>query len=326
MLFSLHPSGYLAPFNEKASGNLIAGTPCPECRRVSGHSIQCPFFAYDETKGKTSRPSLFNATAILWAMYRKRSLFTFTLPSLEAFTYQRDFDCPETGDLVIAAKFSKVMEAWSIREKRRGHKLSYTWVSEAQMKRRTKFGGIGDIHFHVAANVAWKSNNGKVIDLESLQWLQNLWCEHVGKFAGNCIDVRPIQDDLDSIPGYMQKYMAKGSMRMIISRRFAATRDLTRFKPIHLKSFPDVEVVNQVTKVIERGSQAYANGYKNLDPYEATVYYLNTSQVLELYGAHMAAESDFHSSGSMKGFHEADIFTRRLKRHNAWLQQAYTLA
>lgn len=199
--------------------------------------------------------------------------------------------------------FSKVLEAWSTRTKRGGKKLSYAWVSEAQMKRQTKYGGIGDLHFHLVANVAVKDDQRYVIDSQTLQWLQNLWCSHVGEYAGNCLHVDPIPSGVDSIPGYLGKYMGKGAQRMIISRRFGASRDLTRFKPISLTSFPEATVINSVTKT---------DGV-----YESTTHYLDTQECLEVYGALFADQDLFSAKNSTKGFTEADI-SRRKDDREGW--------
>jgi len=301
MPFSLHPSGYCVWFNESSTENLIQGFPCPDCKRIAGHSIECPAFVYREDKGKSSRPKLFNATSILWAKSQEKSFITFTLPSLDTGTYQRDADCPLTGDLILATKFSKVLEAYAIREKRRGSRLSYTWVAEAQMKRMEKYGGIGDLHYHLIVNKRIKEDGGRLCDKETLMWLQNLWCEHVGVSAKNCVHVDPLPDGINSIPSYVSKYLGKGSQRMILSRQFAASRDLTRFKPIQLRSLPECDLIQQYECVTPTG-------------YEVQVNFFNTRQVLELYGSDMAFESQIDSSRTDKNFTHTAITERQVSR------------
>jgi len=299
--FSLHPSGYCVWFNESSQSNLIQGEPCRYCKRIAGHSVECPAFVYREDKGKSSRPKLFNATSILWASSKEKSFLTFTLPTLSDGTYQRDYDCPETGDLYLASKFSKVLEAYSLREKRKGLPLSYTWVAEAQMKRKDKHGGIGDLHYHLIVNKRIKADGGRVIDKDTLTWLQNIWCEHIGANAKNCLDVRPLPDGIDSVPGYVSKYLGKGSQRMILSRQFGASRDLTRFKPIQLRSLPECDLINEYDCITPTG-------------YEVSVKYFNTRQVLELYGADMAFESQINSSRTDRNFTEQSILDRKIRR------------
>lgn len=277
------------------------GTKCPECKRVAGHHPTCSKFKLS-TNAISSRPQLFNATSVLWGLHRSRNLFTFTLPSLELFTYQKSASCETTGDLAITSRFSKVLEAWSTRVKRSGGKpLSYCWVAEAQTKRQLKYGGIGDIHFHLIANVVVKSDSRRVVDKETLTWLQDIWCDHIGSYAGNCVHVDPIPDLIDSIPGYLGKYMGKGSQRRILSRKFAATRDLTHFAPISLNSLPQhVDIVNAVRK--DHGD------------WIAEYFYLNTAEVLEQYGHHMRNQWAVNQSSNDPRFTPAEIEIRAKNR------------
>lgn len=277
MPFSLHPSGYCVWFSESNGNNLTPGYPCPDCNRIAGHSVGCPAFVYREDKGKSSRPKLFNATSILWAQSKERSFITFTLPSLQNGIYQKGVDCPDTGDLAIARKFSKTLEAYSLREKRRGSPMSYTWVAEAQMSRQAKYGGIGDLHYHLIVNKRIKEDGGRLADPDTLNWLQNLWCSHIGVDSNNCVHVDPLPDGIDSIPSYVSKYLGKGSQRMILSRQFQCSRDLSRFKPITLKQLPDCKLIRSHNSVTPSG-------------FEVSMHYFKTSEVLEQYGLHMLAE------------------------------------
>lgn len=305
MPFSLHPSGYCAYFSEYYSDNLVTGRPCPLCGRIAGHSRSCPSWKYDETKGKTSRPKLFDCTSVLWARSPQKNFITFTLPSLAGGIYQRDPDCPETGDLIITGKFSKVLEAYALRSKRAGDKLSYAWVSEAQTKRSLKFGGSGDIHYHLIVNKQLKDDRGKVTDKNTLFWLQNLWCEHVGVHAKNCVHVDPLPDYINSTPAYLSKYLGKGTQRMILSRRFNASRDLTKFKPVTLSNLPDCELMGSYDYTTPTG-------------YEMTVRYYNTREVLECYGSAMLAESELDGTRTDKNFTTAAIIERAITRQRAF--------
>jgi len=66
----------------------------------------------------TSRGKLFDCVSVLWAMNANKSFFTFTLPSLENGTYQRDPLCSTTGDLEVGKMFSRTLEAWKRKEQR----------------------------------------------------------------------------------------------------------------------------------------------------------------------------------------------------------------
>jgi len=288
MPFRLHPSGYCAYYNESGNENLKPGKSCIFCGRVAGHAHDCPdFITYPgdgrgvkQVAGSTSRGSLFNAVSVLWHKSRVKSFITFTLPSLRDGVYQRSPVCEHTGDLAVTKKFSKVLEAYKIRVKRTwGEKMSYVWVSEAQMQRQEKFGGCGDLHFHLVVNQDLKNNAGRFIDYDTFRWLQSLWCRHIGAEANNCVHVDNIPGELNSIPAYLSKYLGKGAQRRIISRRFAASRDLTNYKPVTLQDFPAVDLVRSVEK--------QAEGFKYV------MHYFNTSQVLDTYGAHMEDESRF---------------------------------
>lgn len=301
MPFRLHPSGFCSYYSEFNNSNLLTGCACRYCKRVAGHSTDCPDYKPKEPKGKSSRPSLYNASSVLWCKAQTgTNFYTFTLPSLENGTYQRSVDCPETGDIAIAEKFSKVLEAWSVRTKRAGRKLSYTWVSEAQMKRQKKFGGVGDIHYHLVASELVKDAH-RVTDREGLEWLQALWCSHIGVNASNCLDVDFIPPSVNSIPAYLSKYMGKGAQRKILSRQFAATRDLTKFKPITLVELPDVDLIASKDLYFESG-------------FEMTAYYFNTQQVLETFGHHMEYESKLQGSISNKHFTPRGIANRAAYR------------
>lgn len=297
MPYRLHPSGYCAVFGETSQENLVPGKPCIFCGRVAGHANDCPdFVTYPFggqsntviASGKSSRGSLYNAVSILWHRSRVKSFVTFTLPSLDHGTYQYLPDCEQTGDLAVTRMFSKVLEAWAVRVKRLyGEKLSYVWVSEAQMKRQEKFGGCGDLHFHLVVNQRIKADDKTVVDMETLQWVQDLWCKHVGASSNNCVHFDPIPDNVNSIPSYLAKYLGKGTQRRILSRRFGCSRDLSELKPITLNHAPqDVGLVRAVTKKID-------------ESFSVTTEFYNTRDVIEKYGKYMAAESDF--VGGAKG-------------------------
>lgn len=280
MPFKLRPSGYCVFFHGAGNDNLLKGAACPSCKRVVGHHFDCMYFENKDVTGESSRAKLFDAASVLWAKSPDKSFITFTLPSLGDGTYQVGARCSTTGDLQVTQKFSKVLEAWSKRQRRAGHPLSYVWVAEAQMKRQKKFGGVGDLHFHLVANVKIKDIDGRVCDRELLTWLQALWCEHIGVQAHNCVHVDPIPDDIRSIPGYLTKYLGKGSPRMIHSHKFGASRDLTRYKPITLSRIPTADLEGLVDITTKTG-------------YEISLNFFNTRQILEEFGGAMVNESLF---------------------------------
>lgn len=300
-MFVLHPSGYCSFDSESGRDNLIRGTKCPCCNRVAGHSYLCPYFKF-KPGATASRGKLYDCCAVLWAKSDVTNFITFTLPSLTDGTYQRDPDCPETGDLVIAVKFSRVLEAWKIRNKRRGKNISYTWCAEAQMKRQAKFGGIGDIHYHLVANVSIKNRLDKMEDIDELQWLQAQWCNAIGVSSANCVDVAGLPEGVNSVPAYMAKYMGKGEGRAIIGRKFGATRDLTKYQPLRFKTLPELPEVTR-------------REFSTLTGYEGTVIYFDTRTTLETYGALMSQESKFQGNDKFDArFTYAAITDRAIRR------------
>lgn len=299
MPFRLHPSGYCVYFPDGVSlSNLVAGQKCPDCGRVAGHHVACPKFVL-KNSGSSSRESLFNCAAVLWHCSPEKSFITFTLPSISDGVYQSHPLNSATGDKVVTEKFSKVLEALQVRFKRSGRKLLYLWVSEAQKERAEKFGGCGDLHFHLIVNQSYKDyargwKDGKYwrypfISAQSqseIEWMQNLWCEHIGATSNNCVHVDPLPDGIDCIPSYLSKYLGKGVQRQIFSRRFAASRDLTKFKPVTLANLPD-------------DCEFLRESRKEKDGYTLVANYFKTSDVLDNYGALMLDESKFY--GGAKG-------------------------
>lgn len=307
MPYKLSPSGFCVYYTESdhSRNNLLAGRACYHCKRVAGHSLTCPEYKFNENVGNSSRPNLFNACAVLWAHPGPTNFLTFTLPSRDENVFQRASDCPTTGDLIIAEKFSRVLEAYKVRLSRRGKKLSYVWVSEAQMKRQEKYGGIGDIHFHLVCNQLIKNDARQVVDFDTLEWLQDRWCDQVGVIAKNCLDVQPVPRGVNSIPAYLAKYMGKGSQRKILSRRFAATRDLTKFKPITLHSLP------QEIKLIRENTM-------NVSPtFQVNTWYFHTQETLEQYGSLFLDESNYSAPRTTKGVKPVDIIRRAIARQKA---------
>lgn len=322
MPFKLHPSGYCVPFEYSTNKNLIPGKPCTFCMRVAGHSIDCPNDSNfplsggvdTSLNGKSSRGALFNATSVLWHLSKVKSFITFTLPSIDNGYYQQSASCENTGDLVVTAAFSKVLEAYALRLKRLyGDKLYYVWVSEAQMERQEKFGGIGDIHFHLVVNQKYKedvpyeviNNRARYAFVDDdardeIMWMQSLWCKHLGiENSLNSVHVDPIPDNVNSIPAYLSKYLGKGTMRKIVSRRFGCSRNLSKYKPITLEHAPGVELINRQVK--------------DFDGYKVTMDYYSTADVMELYNKAFQDESDFvgGSKGRAGDFTEAAIEARR---------------
>lgn len=314
MPYKLSPSGYCVWYHGETADNLVVGVACEYCKRAVAHSFDCPKYIHKQL-GESSRAKLFNAASILWAKFPEKSFITFTLPSKDAGIYQTSPRDQDTGDLAITAKFSKVLEAWSLKQKRSGKPLSYVWVAEAQMLRQEKFGGIGDIHFHLVANVKIKHDNGRVCDRPLLLWLQDLWCNHLGVLdPKNSIHVDPIPDGINSIPGYLTKYLGKGSQRVIVSRKFGASRDLTRYKPITLTRIPDqVDLCGSVDLTTKNG-------------YEISLNFFNTRQILEQFGEFMLDEDRFAGTKpALKNFTAEAIAGRADRRTWSRIREAYAL-
>lgn len=243
----------------------------------------CPFFVYDKRESTNSRGKLFDAVSVLWALSPEKSFITFTLPSLAGGVYQGSPTCIVSGDIAIGQMFSRTLEAWKVKEKRRGVDLQYVWVAEAQMKRQQKYGGCGDIHYHLVVNKKLKNDRGWFVDRETFIWLQNNWCEQVHVKADNCVHVDPIPDGASSIPSYLSKYMGKGEQRAIVSRKFQATQNLTKYKPIKLSTPPDLDIIREVTFTTPSG-------------FDVVSRYYNTREILEQYAEAMRDESLFSAS------------------------------
>ncbi len=290
----LHPSGYCVWYNESSSHNLVRGVACPLCGMVAGHKPTCENFRENETKGQSSRPKLYNAAALLW-YYSNAAInfFTFTLPSRKGYkVYQLSPTCEKTGDLAITAKFSRLLESVAVNIKRHaGEKFSYVWISEAQMKRQKKFGGVGDLHFHLVTDA--------YIDI---MWLQNTWNNHVGVISKSSVDVQRIPRSVRSIPAYLIKYMGKGAQRYIYSRRFSCTRNLSSHEPISLNYLP-----NDMTPVSEKVITQKSG-------YQTCFYFYATNEVITMYGAVMVAEKNFKVKRTDKNFTTSAIESRKYNR------------
>jgi hypothetical protein len=231
-----------------------------------------------------SRGKLYDCVAVLWAQHVNRSFVTFTLPSLENGIYQKSVTCCDTGDLAIGKAFSRTLEAWKVKEKRRGFPLSYVWVCEAQMKRQAKFGGVGDLHYHLIVNRKLKHDNGHWCDRKTFQWLQDNWNKQLGTNAQNAVHVDPLPGYMKSIPAYLGKYLGKGVQRPIISRKFQATQDLTQFAPIKLNQLPDdLTLIRETTYTTPTG-------------FDVQQRYYNTSETLETYGHHFLDQSRWNGA------------------------------
>ncbi len=307
MPFVLHPSGYCVWFNQSSGANLITGVKCPECKRTAGHKYTCTQFKESETGGRSSRPKLYNSTAVLWARDHDIKFFTFTLPSRPGHkTYQIDPHCKDTGDLQVTATFSKLLESVAVRIKREAPpngrtKFSYVWVAEAQMARQEKFGGIGDLHFHLVTNA--------YIDI---RWIQALWSSYFPDPENrNSVHLEPIPTNVRSIPAYLCKYLGKGSNRQIFSRRFGCSRDLSALEPIHIQYLP--AAIQPITQKIV----TQPNGY------ESCLYYFNTAETLEIYSRYMIDEKNFKGTRQGQNFTPSAIASRAFKRERVQTAKAY---
>lgn len=293
----LHPSGYCVYYHQKAADNLKPGEPCLWCSKVAGHKPTCPLFVEKDCENKGSRVKLFDRTAILWARASAKNtdikFFTLTLPSAEGKkTFQRSATCPETGDIAVTAYFSKLLEAAVINVKRhRKEKLSYVWVSEAQKERQKKFGGVGDLHFHLVTDSHMP-----------VEWIRDSWNRLLGTDSKNCVHLDLIPTGVKMLPNYLAKYMGKGAQRKIYSKRFNSTRDLSGFAPITFKQLPsDLTCEKETHFTTPKG-------------FECSMYYFNTTEVLEQYGGLMQAAAALNVSSSDPNFTPSEIAWRAMKR------------
>jgi hypothetical protein len=296
MPFVLHPSGYCVYYHAKSEKNLKPGEPCLWCGRVAGHKATCPLFVEKESECKTSRVKLFDRAAILWARTSSQGndikFFTFTLPSIAGGVYQQSVTSSVTGDIAVTSKFSKLLENCAINIKRHlKEKFSYVWVAEAQMKRQEKFGGVGDLHFHLVT--------GSYIDVT---WLRDSWNGLLGTDSKNCVHVDAIPTSVNMLPNYLAKYMGKGAQRRIYSRRFSCTRDLSAFAPITFKRLP-----NDLT--LEKESH-----FTTPKGFDCSMYYFNTTEVLEQYGALMQAQATLNGAAADPAFTTQAIQERATRR------------
>lgn len=311
MPFVLHPSGYCVYYHAKSEKNLKPGEPCLWCGRVAGHKATCPLFVEQVNENKSSRVKLFDRAAILWARATAQGndikFFTFTLPSIEGRkTYQESVTSSVTGDIAVTAKFSKVLENISINVKRtRKEKFSYVWVSEAQMKRQEKFGGVGDLHFHLLTD--------QYLPIEQIR---GDWNRFLGTASLSCVDLDVIKpwdksgDMVRTLPNYLSKYMGKGSQRRIVSRRFGCSRDLSSFSPITFKRLPnDLTCEKETHFTTPKG-------------FECSMYYFNTTEVLEQYGALMQAQTALNGRSNDPNFTADQIEWRGMKRKHAKASKA----
>lgn len=252
---------------------------------MAGHSPTCSLFNYEKKLSTSSRGKLFNCTSILWALNHHKSFITFTLPSILNGVYQYSPTCFYTGDVSVGSAFSRTLEAWKKREKRKGVTLSYVWVAEAQMKRQEKYGGIGDLHYHLVVNRKLKHDNGKFADRETFEWLQENWNSQLllKQQVNNSVHVDPIPNFANSIPAYLSKYLGKGKSRAIVSRQFQSTHDLSAYKPIQLTSPPDLDMIRESVYTTPTG-------------FDVVTRYYNTTETLETFAHLMKDESNFSST------------------------------
>jgi hypothetical protein len=300
MPFVLHPSGYCVYYHAASSKNLKPGEKCLFCGKVAGHKPICPLFVVktpEEQTGSSSRVKLFDCAAILWgkasASNNDLKFFTFTLPSRpNEKTYQLAADCDTTGDLAVTAQFSKLMESAAINVKRHlKEKLSYVWVAEAQKKRQEKWGGVGDLHFHLVTD-----------SFISVEWLRDSWNRLLDTGSKNCVHLDLIPAHVRMLPNYLAKYMGKGTQRFIHSRRFSCTRNLSAYAPITFKQLPADLTMEKETH------------FTTPSGFECSAYYYNTTEVLEQYGALMQAQSSLNGSRTDPRFTDAAIAERAMRR------------
>jgi len=279
------------------------------CGRIAGHKATCEL--YTEPKSTNfSRTRIFDTASVLWYQSQSLNFFTFTLPSWEGYkTYQLAADCCVTGDIAVSAKFSMLLELISVNIKRvpkskkgrkkkstlwkrwNNGKFSYLWVAEAQQERQEKFGGIGDIHFHLITNA-----------YIPIKWITAAWSKLLGADSKSCVHVDHIPGHVNSVPNYLAKYFGKGVQRKILSRRFSCTRDLSGVAPIKLKRLPEGTLLKHKSYTTKQG-------------FEINFYYYDTGEVLANYLEFMKEEASVKGVTRIsKDFTQPAILARALSR------------
>jgi hypothetical protein len=207
---------------------------------------------------KTNKNDFFDRCAQLYMdkvpTKKQFNLITLTLPSISHGIYQKSNDCELTGDKFITANLSRLLESLTLKIQRdRGIKISYVWSAERQHERKIKFGGVGDLHFHIFTNLTIKKGffdkaAGKYyntfLDGDLLAWLQKNWCELLNvPTANNCIDVRPISGNMESVVSYIAKYLSKEKSEIpIISKKWSSSKDLVKLRPVKSNALPDCKL------------------------------------------------------------------------------------
>jgi hypothetical protein len=107
---------------------------------------------------------------------------------------------------------------------------------------------------------------------------------------------------MKSVPAYLSKYLGKGVERAIISRRYQATQDLSKFVPIKLNRLPDdLDLIRESTFTTPNG-------------FDVCQRYYNTAQTLEMYGHHFLEQSEWNASRMDKRFSPEAIIKRAITR------------
>lgn len=242
----------------------------------------------------SSKTDFFNRIQQLYNRKTHLNLITLTLPSLfNSGIFQQSNDCSYTGDKVVTECLSKFLEALSIKLKReRNFDLSYIWVAERQNERRSKFGGVGDIHFHIVTNLVVKrsqyipeAKKERVLfmDKKLIDWIARDWCKTLGvKFdSTNCIDVRFIHKNMGSVCNYVAKYLSKRDPLSIpiLSRKFASSKDLVKIRPIHSDELPDVSLYRIHETKYQYNGKEHTNTVFYFDSWDIKKFYYDQQEM-----------------------------------------------
>lgn len=208
---------------------------------------------------KTNKNDFFDRCTQLYTDKRPTgkqfNLITLTLPSKSKGIYQEKNNCPGTGDKIVTENLSKFLESLQKKYYRDyAVKISYVWAAERQNERRLKHGGIGDLHFHIFTNFTLKEgfyckkrkkDITTRLNKEYLHWMQSAWCNLLSvSFADNCIDVRPVSGNMESVCSYIAKYLSKSDFRdePILSKKWSSSKDLPKIKPVQSTILPDCKL------------------------------------------------------------------------------------
>lgn len=216
------------------------------------------------------------------------NLITLTLPSIFKGIYQNSNICEATGDKAVTKNLSRFLESLQKKYYREhGFLVSYVWAAERQQERKKRYGGIGDLHFHIFTNLSVKQGfyckkRKKDIttkfNTQLLSWMQNTWCNLLSvPFTDNCIDIRPISGNMESVCSYIAKYLSKSDLYQvpILSKKWSSSKDLKKMKPVQSTILPDCKLYRiHENEVLDKSTG---------EVFTMPIYYFDSFEIKEKY-------------------------------------------